>query len=211
MFATRQPTRSPIKGSGNKGEVANRKDREKRGKSGQRRGKRGAEKLIERFDSDGDGKLAVSELPERMQKRFAKVDADEDGFVSAAELKTAFENRVEKEKGNRDGADKGSRKNEKQDQRKIDPAKFMQRLDQDGNEKISLTEAPKRLQAGFSRADSNGDGFVDLAELTIVVENFKGMQNGKSRSDQQGKRKRDKNDDLKPITPKTPPIQDFKL
>jgi len=202
-------------GSENKSGVASqkdRKDREKGNKSGQRRGKRGAEMLIERFDSDGDGKLAVSELPDRMQKRFAKVDTDEDGFVDAEELKTAFGNR-----GGRDGkgkgkAGKGDLEKTKQTQREIDPARYLQRLDKDGDEKLSITEAPKRMQAGFPKADTNEDGFVDLKELTVVMEMLEEKRAEKMAGrEQREKERRRKEDGFKPITPKAPPVEDVEL
>lgn len=192
-------------GSGNKVDTANRKDRKKGSKSKQQRSMRTPELLIERFDSDGDGKLAVTELSGRMQKRLSKIDTDEDGFVSASELRTALEKR-----GGRGGKGKGEaekREGEKgkQGQKKMDPAKFFQRLDKDGDEKIALTEAPKRMQAGFAKADTDGDGFLDLAELSVVMERFQAMRGDKKKGDKKVKGKRDKKDGQKPITPKRPP------
>ena len=177
-----------------------RKDPRKGSKSGQQRSKRTPEMLIERFDSDGDGKLAVTELSERMQKRLSEIDIDEDGFISAAELRTAFERRGGKGKAGKGKGEKG-----KQGQKKMDPAKFFQRLDKDGDEKIALTEAPKRMQAGFAKADADEDGFLDLAELTVVVERFQAMRGDKKKGDKKVKGKRDKKDGQKPITPKRPP------
>ncbi|MFG0335553.1 MAG: HlyD family efflux transporter periplasmic adaptor subunit, partial [Maioricimonas sp. JB049] len=37
------------------------------------------------FDADGDGKLSLDEVPERMKARFADMDADGDGFATRAE------------------------------------------------------------------------------------------------------------------------------
>lgn len=45
-----------------------------------------AARMIERFDENGDGKLAVSELPEFMAERLKDADTDGDGFISVAEL-----------------------------------------------------------------------------------------------------------------------------
>ena len=192
-------------GSGNKVDTANRKDRKKGSKSKQQRSMRTPELLIERFDSDGDGKLAVTELSGRMQKRLSKIDTDEDGFVSASELRTALEKRGGRGGKGKGEAGKGEGGKGKQGQKKMDPAKFFQRLDKDGDEKIALTEAPKRMQAGFAKADTDGDGFLDLAELSVVMERFQAMRGDKKKGDKKVKGKRDKKDDQKPITPKRPP------
>ena len=192
-------------GSGNKVDTANRKDRKKGSKSKQQRSMRTPELLIERFDSDGDGKLAVTELSGRMQKRLSKIDTDEDGFVSASELRTALEKRGGRGGKGKGEAGKGEGEKGKQGQKKMDPAKFFQRLDKDGDEKIALTEAPKRMQAGFAKADTDGDGFLDLAELSVVMERFQAMRGDKKKGDKKVKGKRDKKDGQKPITPKRPP------
>ena len=192
-------------GSGNKVDTANRKDRKKGSKSKQQRSMRTPEMLIERFDSDGDGKLAVTELSGRMQKRLSKIDTDEDGFVSASELRTALEKRGGRGGKGKGEAGKGEGGKGKQGQKKMDPAKFFQRLDKDGDEKIALTEAPKRMQAGFAKADTDGDGFLDLAELSVVMERFQAMRGDKKKGDKKVRGKRDKKDGQKPITPKRPP------
>src|SRR5262245_17775734 len=46
-------------------------------------------KMIEHFDKNGDGKLQVAELPERMQKFMSKADTDKDGVLTVAELTAA--------------------------------------------------------------------------------------------------------------------------
>jgi len=147
----------------------NERGRKRQGKSGE---KMNPEKLMEQFDQDGDGQLAVSELSGRMEKQFTKMDTDQNGFVTAEELET-FQNRGGKGKGKGKGDRKKGKKN-------VDPATFMQQLDKDGNQKISLTEAPKRIKAVFAQADTNADGSIDLAELTVAMESLEGMSGGKA-------------------------------
>ena len=48
-------------------------------------------RMIKRLDKNGEGKLAVSELPEKAQKRLAKADTNKDGALSAEELKAHAE------------------------------------------------------------------------------------------------------------------------
>ncbi len=46
--------------------------------------------VIERFDTNKDGKLSKEEAPERMRENFARIDADGNGFVTVEELRSAF-------------------------------------------------------------------------------------------------------------------------
>ena len=49
------------------------------------RGNRGVA-MIERLDTDGDGKISKDELPERMQQMFDRFDANNDGMIDQEEI-----------------------------------------------------------------------------------------------------------------------------
>jgi Ca2+-binding EF-hand superfamily protein len=176
-------------------------------KRGGRRGMPNPEMLIQRFDQDGDGQLATSELPEKMQGRIGKVDADQDGFITAAELTTAFENR---------GGQRGGQRGEgEQGRRRMDPARMIEKMDKDGDGKISLTEAPERMQTNFANVDTNGDGFVESSELQVAMENMRQRGGnregkGKGKTGRKGKRGQGGDGGLNPVEPKRPPA-DFPL
>ena len=55
-------------------------------------------------DADGDGLLAQSEVPERMQRGFSRADADGNGSLDATEQETLIQNMSERmaERGSRD-------------------------------------------------------------------------------------------------------------
>ena len=56
-----------------------------------------------------------------------------------------------------------------------DPAQFIARMmenDHDGDGKISLDEAPERMQDRFDMMDANGDGFLEKAELEAMTQRF---------------------------------------
>ncbi|MFP4249852.1 MAG: hypothetical protein ACLFU7_09360 [Armatimonadota bacterium] len=47
--------------------------------------------MIERLDADGDGRVSIDELPERLRERFAEADANGDGILSVEELQQSRE------------------------------------------------------------------------------------------------------------------------
>ena len=48
--------------------------------------RRRAERMIERFDMDGDGVVTVAEIEDRQQKMFALADRDNSGSIEESEL-----------------------------------------------------------------------------------------------------------------------------
>ena len=52
-----------------------------------RRAERMAKRIIERFDSDGDGKLTTAEIDSRQKKMFALLDGNDDGKLEMNEMK----------------------------------------------------------------------------------------------------------------------------
>ena len=49
------------------------------------------QRMIERMDTNGDGKIAITELPERMRERMKQADTNSDGVLSAQELEAVGE------------------------------------------------------------------------------------------------------------------------
>jgi Ca2+-binding EF-hand superfamily protein len=64
--------------------------------------------FVQRFDKNGNGKVEISELPEKMQKWLASADTDRDGSITVEELKASREARrtemFNKADKNHDGA-----------------------------------------------------------------------------------------------------------
>jgi len=102
-----------------------------------------SEGFIRRFDRDGDGKLARGEMPVRLRRFFGRVDADGDGFI------TAEEDRVFRARRNRHLGGPGQ---------KTDGS--FERLDRNGDGKLSKEELPPQVRAHFAELDRNGDGVV---------------------------------------------------
>ena len=124
-------------GAGAAGKAAVRDGKGGRGEHG-RHGPKDPASLVKRFDKNGDGKLAVAELPERKREHLAKADANKDGFLSVEELKTA-------------AAMRGK-------------ARFA-RMDKDGDGALTPSELGEKRWARMKVADANGDSKLTADEL----------------------------------------------
>jgi Ca2+-binding EF-hand superfamily protein len=98
----------------------------------------------QRGDTDGDGKLTVTEFQAMMKKRLMRADTDHDGKISLEEWKA------------RPAAAKA----------KGDPVKAFQRLDANGDQSIDAAEIAPLLKQRFDRIDTNADGALSEQELS---------------------------------------------
>ena len=124
-------------------------------------------KFIQRFDTNADGKLEVSELPQRMQAFMGKADTNGDGVLTTDELTAARDAFHAKFAG-----------------KSLDPATVLKNLDKNGDGKLEADEVPPHMQKFMSKVDTNGDGALSLDEMTAARDNFikarfaKGDKNG---------------------------------
>ena len=59
--------------------------------------------MLARMDTNGDGKVAKSEVPEQMLQRWSQMDTNDDGFIDKKELEELAERFRELSSGNRSG------------------------------------------------------------------------------------------------------------
>jgi len=98
----------------------------------------GAHRMMERFDTNEDGKLAQQELDDARKKLVAAHDGDNDGKLTLAEFEKLWL--------------------EVKRQRMV---RSFQRIDRDGDASITLDEFLKPFANLVSRMDSNDDGVLD--------------------------------------------------
>ncbi|TCM56253.1 EF hand domain-containing protein [Rhizobium sp. PP-F2F-G48] len=131
---------------------------------------------VKKLDTDKDGKVSLAEADAAASRVFAAFDADKNGQVTPDEVKAkrdAFKAaRAEMRK-----ADKGPERQELraklQDMRPVMlPAmgpRMFKRADTDKNGSLSLAEVTAAADKRFKARDSNGDGFIDAADLTRKI------------------------------------------
>jgi Ca2+-binding EF-hand superfamily protein len=107
-----------------------------------RRGPPDAAQMVERFDKNADGKLELSELPEKMQKFMGKADTNADGVLTVEELKAGEEKMR---------------------------AEHLAKVDTDHDGKVSPEEHQaafeKFAQKRFAKMDKNSDGALTKDEI----------------------------------------------
>jgi Ca2+-binding EF-hand superfamily protein len=111
------------------------------------------ERVFQRFDKNGDGVLELAELPERKQKRLSGADTNNDGRLSADEL-AAFK------------PQKRHRAGSAHKRMAADPAKLIQKFDENGDGVLELSELSDHKGRRLAAADANQDGRLTVEELT---------------------------------------------
>ena len=101
-------------------------------------GHRSPATMIKRFDKNGDGKLAISELPKEKQARLGAADSDKDGYLSVEELRARAQQRAKEHFAKRDANSDGY---------------------------LTQAEVGERGWTRIKVADKNNDARVTFAEL----------------------------------------------
>lgn len=95
------------------------------------------ERMLERFDSDKDGKLTQDELNEARKQLLAKHDGDKDQSLTLAEFEKLWLEVMRRRM-----------------------VRGFQRLDEDGDAKITVDEFLKPFAHAVEHMDRNGDGSI---------------------------------------------------
>jgi len=109
---------------------------------GMMRGGKGGQRMMERFDANGDGKITAEEMAEVRTKAMTTYDADKDGALTLDEFKGLW--------------------NEFMQRRQV---RGFQHLDTDGDGKLSMEELKTPTEHMFSRMDRNDDGVVNEDDM----------------------------------------------
>ncbi len=110
-------------------------------KKGNRDG--GLSKRFEKIDANADGSLTVDEFIGAASKRFDKADLNSDGILSEGELVARIARKQAKRRA----------------------ARLINRLDYNGDGKVTKDEIQNRTRKRFALLDGNDDGKVEKSEM----------------------------------------------
>ncbi len=113
------------------------------------------ERMMARFDTNGDGLISKAENRAMVEARFARMDADKDGMAEAGEARKGMGKGKWKRGGERRGAGMGAG----------GKGKAMAKLDTNGDGAISKAEFDAMSAQRFAKLDTNSDGKIDAAEM----------------------------------------------
>ena len=108
-----------------------------------------AERMIERFDTNGDGVISTDEIEAIKASRFAEADADGDGGLSFEEIETWHD---------------AQRKARMQERKQ----RMFEKRDANGDGVISIEEFEERGMPRFERIDADEDGEITVDELKAM-------------------------------------------
>ena len=118
------------------------------------------EAMFERLDQDGDGVVTSDEVPDGQKERFDRIlsrgDQDRDGRLTREEFMASLEGAQ-----SRQGQGRGGRAG-----RNFDPGRMFERMDTNGDGKITRDELPEQAPPMFERMDSDGDGAITREEIS---------------------------------------------
>ena len=137
---------------------------------GGRRGPPDPAEMVKRFDKNADGKLQVSELPEKMQAFMGKADTDADGVITVEELKAGEEKfRAEHlAKVDTDHDGKVSPEERKAAFEKFAEEHFA-KMDKNNDGALSKDEIGDKRWERLSVADADKNGSVTREEIKTAV------------------------------------------
>jgi Ca2+-binding EF-hand superfamily protein len=115
------------------------------------------------LDTNGDGKVAVDEVPEPMAERFTRLlergDRDQDKQLSEGEFSTLTRRMAAFESNRPPLAETTQRAQH-----------LLQRSDRNSDGQLSRTEVPRPMSRQFGRFDEDGNGQLEIDELGRAVE-----------------------------------------
>lgn len=125
-----------------------------------------------KFDADGDGRIALTDVPEHKRAHVAAADSNHDGFITRDEMHSMKQSKFAQMKAEADTNHDGTVSDE---ERKAMHAKFAEtrfmKHDANGDHALTEDELKGKKWERVKKADANGDGRVTSDEFRAAVAN----------------------------------------
>jgi Ca2+-binding EF-hand superfamily protein len=137
-----------------------------------RKGRHGRYGWFRRLDADGDGRVAIADLPEHARTRLAAADTNHDGFITRDEIHAMRQGKFAQMKAEADTNHDGTVSDE---ERRAARVHFVEarllKHDTNGDHALTPDEVSADKWERIKKADSNGDGRVTSDEIAAAAEN----------------------------------------
>ena len=133
-----------------------------------------AREIFKQFDANGDGQVALEEVPEQIADRFEQLldRADRNGDEQISEQELMAVSRMMR----------AMAENQPSPQELASGVKrILRQLDRDGDGAVSRDEAPRRMADRFDRLDENGSGKLEREELGRIVQLLRSLRRTEGR------------------------------
>lgn len=134
------------------------------------RGKRRVERMLRRFDADGDGKITKQEIEARVTERFERMDLTGDGQITDADLPPMLRDRNFLSEGAGMGPRRWHRRHGGRGHRR--GRRMLRHLagaDTNKDGAVTLQELQDRAATRLGRFDRNKDGILDETDRTALM------------------------------------------
>ncbi|VAW05530.1 hypothetical protein MNBD_ALPHA01-69 [hydrothermal vent metagenome] len=134
---------------------------------------KGAHMMHEMMDADKDGSVSAEEFQAFRSQKFADADKNNDGNLDAGEYEALAKVMAEQRKKAMEMAKKKKAK------------KHFDKMDADGDGKISKAEFDAKGERGFTRMDKNDDGMLNMDDRSYGKDKMKKAKDKMKKMDHQ--------------------------
>lgn len=143
-----------------------RPDEARRGGHGRRHG------WFRKFDTDGDGRIAIADLPEHKREHVAAADTNHDGYITRDEMQAMFKAKFAQMKAEADTNHDGTVSDEERAAARVRFIESrMMKQDTNGDHALTQNEVSAKKWEHLKKADANGDGRVTSEEIALAIKN----------------------------------------
>ncbi|AMN48192.1 hypothetical protein ACG33_14015 [Steroidobacter denitrificans] len=129
----------------------------------------GPDPMLSQADKDGDGAISRDEFRNARVELFARMDKNSDGYLDEADRRTDTKAPGAAAKTNTDQPPrKGARHEHRRMHKDMNHKTMFERLDADGDGRLSKDEFVDGAMSRFDQADTDGNGMLDTQELEAM-------------------------------------------